>query len=180
MKKISNNIQQLIAFILLCILIFGCTPKIEPTIEYNTKVDTIYQTKVETILDQRFDTITIMQDDTCNLYKMSFNSLLGYYNDAQKIIEIQKDSMDYLHSLNQVVNLPKKVKKNSTITIIQGNDNKPIIDQSEIRQKAKDNSAIGKDNQLTKTTKKNNWIWIFIAGMLTSQLIRIAFKKIIL
>jgi hypothetical protein len=180
MKKISNNIQQLIAFILLCILIFGCTPKIEPTIKYKTKSDTIYQTKVETILDQRFDTITIMQDDTCNLYKMSFNSLLGYYNDAQKIIEIQKDSMDYLHSLNQVVNLPKKVKKNSTITIIQGNDNKPIIDQSEIRQKAKDNSAIGQDNQLTKTTKKNNWFWIFIAGMLTSQLIRIAFKKIIL
>ncbi len=79
-----------------------------------------------------------------------------------------------------MVNLPKKVKKNSTITIIQGNDNKPIIDKSETNQKAKDNSAIGQDNQLTKTTKKNNWIWIFIAGMLTSQLIRIAFKKIIL
>ena len=180
MKKISNNIQQLIAFILLCILIFGCTPKIEPTIKYKTKTDTIYQTKVETILNQRFDTITIVDNDTCELYKMSFNSLLGYYNDAQKIIEIQKDSMDYLHSLNQVVNLPKKVKKNSTITIIQGNDNKPIIDKSETNQKAKDNSAIGQDNELTKTTKKNNWIWIFIAGMLTSQLIRIAFKKIIL
>ena len=117
MKKISNNIQQLIAFILLCILIFGCTPKIEPTIEYKTKVDTIYQTKVETILKQRFDTITIVQDDTCELYKMSFNSLLTYYQDAQKIIEIQKDSMDYLHALNQVINLPKKVKKNSTITV---------------------------------------------------------------
>lgn len=180
MKIISNNIQQLIAFILLTILIFGCTPKIEPTIKYKTKIDTIYQTKVETILNQRFDTITIVQDDTCELYKMSFNSLLGYYNDAQKIIEIQKDSMDYLHSLNQVVNLPKKVKKNSTITIIQGNDNKPIIDKSETNQKAKDNSAIGQDNELTKTTKKNNWIWIFIAGMLTSQLIRIAFIKIIL
>jgi len=50
MKIISNNIQQLIAFILLCILIFGCTPKIKPTIEYNTKYDTIYQTKIETIL----------------------------------------------------------------------------------------------------------------------------------
>lgn len=180
MKKISNNIQQLIAFILLCILIFGCTPKIEPTIKYKTKTDTIYQTKVETILNQRFDTIIILQDDTCNLYKMSFNSLLNYYQDAQKIIEIQKDSMDYLHSLNQVINLPKKVKKNSTITVIQGNDNKSNIDKSETNQKAKDNSAIGQDNQLIKTTKKNNWIWIFIAGMLTSQLIRIAFKKIIL
>ena len=180
MKKISNNIQQLIAFILLCILIFGCTPKIEPTIEYNTKIDTICQTKVETILNQRFDTITIMQDDTCNLYKMSFNSLLGYYNEAQDIISIQKDSMDYLHALNQVINLPKKVKKNSTITVIQGNNNKSNIDKSETNQKAKDNSAIGQDNELTKTTKKNNWIWIFIAGMLTSQLIRIAFKKIIL
>ena len=180
MKIISNNIQQLIAFILLCILIFGCTPKIKPTIEYNTKIDTICQTKVETILNQRFDTITIVQDDTCELYKMSFNSLLTYYQDAQKIIEIQKDSMDYLHALNQVINLPKKVKKNSTITVIQGNNNKSNIDKSETNQKAKDNSVIGQDNELTKTTKKNNWIWIFLAGMLTSQLIRIAFKKIIL
>jgi len=180
MKKISNNIQQLIAFILLCILIFGCTPKIKPTIEYKTKVDTIYQTKIETILNQRFDTITIMQDDTCNLYKMSFNSLLTYYQDAQKIIEIQKDSMDYLHALNQVINLPKKVKKNSVITVIQGNDNKSNIDKSETNQKAKDNSAIGQDNQLTKTTKKNNWFWIFLAGALAGQLLRIAFTKIIL
>ena len=103
MKIISNNIQQLIAFILLCILIFGCTPKIEPTIEYNTKIDTICQTKVETILNQRFDTITIMQDDTCELYKMSFNSLLGYYNEAQNIIQVQKDSMDYLQDRKSVV-----------------------------------------------------------------------------
>ena len=180
MKIISNNIQQLIAFILLCILIFGCTPKIEPTIEYKTKVDTIYQTKIETVLKTKFDTITIVDNDTCELYKMSFNSLLGYYNEAQNIISIQKDSMDYLHALNQVINLPKKVKKNSTITVIQGNNNKSNIDKSETNQKAKDNSAIGQDNELTKTTKKNNWIWIFIAGMLTSQLIRIAFKKIIL
>ena len=180
MKIISNNIQQLIAFILLCILIFGCTPKIKPTIEYNTKIDTICQTKVETILNQRFDTITIMQDDTCNLYKMSFNSLLTYYQDAQKIIEIQKDSMDYLHALNQVINLPKKVKKNSTITVIQGNNNKSNIDKSETNQKAKDNSAIGQDNELTKTTKKNNWIWIFLAGAVSGQLLVIAFKKIIL
>ena len=180
MKIISNNIQQLIAFILLCILIFGCTPKIKPTIEYKAKVDTIYQTKVETILNQRFDTITIMQDDTCNLYKMSFNSLLGYYNEAQDIISIQKDSMDYLHALNQVINLPKKVKKNSTITVIQGNNNKSNIDKSETNQKAKDNSAIGQDNELTKTTKKNNWIWIFLAGAVSGQLLVIAFKKIIL
>ncbi|HNI02963.1 MAG TPA: hypothetical protein PLO94_11465 [Chitinophagales bacterium] len=180
MKIISNNIQQLIAFILLCILIFGCTPKIEPTIEYKTKVDTIYQTKVETILKQRFDTITIVQDDTCELYKMSFNSLLGYYNEAQDIISIQKDSMDYLHALNQVINLPKKVKKNSTITVIQGNNNKSNIDKSETNQKAKDNSAIGQDNELTKTTKKNNWIWIFIAGAVSSQLITLLIKRIIL
>lgn len=180
MKKINNNIQQLIAFILLCILIFGCTPKIKPTIEYKTKYDTIYQTKVETILNQRFDTITIVQDDTCELYKMSFNSLLNYYNEAQDIISIQKDSMDYLHALNQVINLPKKVKKNSTITVIQGNGNKSNIDKSETNQKAKDNSAIGQDNQLTKTTKKNNLFWIFLAGALTGQFLIITFKKIIL
>ena len=180
-KKLWNkDTRQLIIFSIIAILVFSCSPNIQPIISQNNKIDTIYQTKVETILNQRFDTITIMQDDTCNLYKMSFNSLLTYYQDAQKIIEIQKDSMDYLHSLNQVVNLPKKVKKNSVITVIQGNDNKSNIDKSETNQKAKDNSAIGQDNQLTKTTKKNNWFWIFIAGMLTSQLIRIAFKKIIL
>ena len=120
-----------------------------------------------------------MQDDTCNLYKMSFNSLLGYYNEAQDIISIQKDSMDYLHALNQVINLPKKVKKNSTITVIQGNDNNPLIDKSETKQKAKDNSAIGQDNQLTKTTKKNNWFWIFLAGMLTTIIIdKIILRKV--
>lgn len=178
--KISNNIQQLIVLVILTILIFGCTPKTTSTIEYKAKIDTIYQTKVETILNQRFDTITIMQDDTCNLYKMSFNSLLNYYNEAQDIISIQKDSMDYLHALNQVINLPKKVKKNSVINIVQGNDNKSNIDKSETNQKAKDNSAIGQDNQLTKTTKKNNWFWIFLAGALAGQLLRIAFTKIIL
>ena len=180
MKKISNNIQQLIAFILLCILIFGCTPKIEPTIEYKAKVDTIYQTKIETVLKTKFDTITIVDNDTCELYKMSFNSLLNYYNEAQDIIQVQKDSMDYLHALNQVINLPKKVKKNSTITVIQGNNNKSNIDKSETNQKAKDNSAIGQDNELTKTTKKNNWIWIFIAGAVSSQLITLLIKRIIL
>ena len=111
---------------------------------------------------------------------MSFNSLLGYYNEAQDIISIQKDSMDYLHALNQVINLPKKVKKNSTITVIQGNNNKSNIDKSETNQKAKDKSAIGQDNQLTKTTKKNNWIWIFIAGAVSSQLITLLIKRIIL
>ena len=180
MKIISNNIQQRKAFIVLCILICGCTPKIEPTIEYKTKVDTIYQTKIETVLKTKFDTITIVDNDTCELYKMSFNSLLGYYNEAQDIISIQKDSMDYLHALNQVINLPKKVKKNSTITVIQGNNNKSNIDKSETNQKAKDNSAIGQDNQLTKTTKKNNWIWIFLAGAVSGQLLVIAFKKIML
>ena len=176
--KISNNIQQLIVLVILTILIFGCTPKTTPTIEYKAKIDTIYQTKIETVLKTKFDTITIVDNDTCELYKMSFNSLLGYYNEAQDIISIQKDSMDYLHSLNQVINLPKKVKKNSTITIIQGNDNKSNIDKSETNQKAKDNSAIGQDNELTKTTKKNNWIWIFLAGALSGQLLRIAIKNI--
>ena len=180
-KKLWNkDTRQLIIFSIIAILVFSCSPNIQPIISQNNKIDTIYQTKVETILNQRFDTITIMQDDTCNLYKMSFNSLLGYYNEAQDIILIQKDSMDYLHALNQVINLPKKVKKNSTITVIQGNDNKSNIDKSETNQKAKDNSAIGQDNQLTKTTKKNNWFWIFLAGALAGQLLRIAFTKIIL
>ena len=51
--------------------------------------------------------------------------------------------------------VPKtEVMKNSTITVIQGNNNKSNIDKSETSQKAKDNSAIGQDNELTKTTKK--------------------------
>ena len=45
--------------------------------------------------------------------------------------------MDYLHAVNQVINLPKKVKKNNTITVIQGNDNKSNIDKSETNQKQK-------------------------------------------
>ena len=177
--KISNNIQQLIVLVILTILIFGCNPNATPTIEYKTKIDTIYQTKIETLLKTKFDTITIVDNDTCELYKMSFNSLLNYYNEAQDIISIQKDSMDYLHALNQVINLPKKVKKNSVINVIQGNQNSPNINQSETNQKAKDNSAIGQDNKLTKTTKKNNWFWIFLAGFLTAHLLRFALGRII-
>ena len=178
MKLSNNDIRQFVCLLILSVLIFGCSPKVVPNIEQHRATDTVYLSKVKTILKTKFDTITILQDDTCNLYKMSFNSLLNYYNEAQNIIQIQKDSMDYLHSLNQVVNLPKKVKKNSPITIIQGNNNKPIIDQSEIRQKAKDNSAIGQDNELTKTTKKNNWIWIYIAGFLSAILANFTLKYI--
>jgi hypothetical protein len=183
MKKIikqnSGLLQEVFIFIILCALVFGCTPKIEPTIKYKTKTDTIYQTKIETVLKTKFDTITIVDNDTCELYKMSFNSLLNYYNEAQDIISIQKDSMDYLHALNQVINLPKKVKKNSVITVIQGNDNKSNIDKSETNQKAKDNSAIGQDNQLTKTTKKNNWWWIFLAGALSWFIVQNVLFKIL-
>lgn len=174
-----NLLQEAFIFILLCILIFGCNRNASISNDFETKIDTVYQTKIETILNTKIDTITILQDDTCNLYKMSFNSLLNYYNEAQKIIKIQKDSMDYLHSLNLIVNFPKKVKKNSTITVIQGNDNKSAIDQSKINQKAKDNSAIGEDNNLTKTTKKNNWFWIYIAGFLSAVIANFTFKNII-
>ena len=179
MKLSNNDIRQFVCLLILSVLIFGCSPKVVPNIEQHRATDTVYLSKVKTILKTKFDTITILQDDTCNLYKMSFNSLLNYYNEAQKIIKIQKDSMDYLHSLNLIVNFPKKVKKNSTITVIQGNDNKSAIDQSKINQKAKDNSAIGEDNNLTKTTKKNNWLWIYIAGFFSAVIANFTFKNII-
>lgn len=174
----NNFWQEAPIFILLCIMFFGCTPKFEPQINYQPKTDTIYQTKIETILNTKFDTITILQDDTCNLYKMSFNSLLSYYQDAQKLIKIQKDSMEHLTALSMVGNLPKKMKKNSSITIVQNSDESKV-DNSKTNQKAKDNSAIGQDNQLSKTTKKNNWLWIYIAGFLTAVIVNFTFKNII-
>lgn len=178
MKLSNNDIRQFVCLLILSVLIFGCSPKVVPNIEQHRATDTVYISKVETILKTKFDTITILQDDTCNLYKMSFNSLLNYYNDAQKIIKIQKDSMEHLTALSMVGNLPKKMKKNSTITIVQNSDDSKV-DNSKTNQKVKDNSAIGQDNQLSKTTKKNNWLWIYIAGFLSAVIANFTFKNII-
>lgn len=178
MKLSNNDIRQFVCLLILSVLIFGCSPKVVPNIEQHRATDTVYLSKVKTILKTKFDTITILQDDTCNLYKMSFNSLLNYYNDAQKIIKIQKDSMEHLTALSMVGNLPKKMKKNSTITIVQNSDDSKV-DNSKTNQKVKDNSAIGQDNQLSKTTKKNNWLWIYIAGFLSAVIANFTFKNII-
>ena len=53
----------------------------------------IYQTKISPT--NKIDTITIVDNDTCEFYKMSFNPLLGYYNDAQTHNRTKKDSKDY-------------------------------------------------------------------------------------
>ena len=177
MKLSNNDIRQFVCLLILSVLIFGCSPKVVPNIEQHRATDTVYLSKVKTILKTKFDTITILQDDTCNLYKMSFNSLLNYYNEAQKIIQIQKDSMEHLTALSMVGNLPKKMKKNSTITIVQNSDDSKV-DNSKTNQKVKDNSAIGQDNQLSKTTKKNNWLWIYIAGFLSAILANFTLKYI--
>ena len=64
------------------------------------------------------------------------------------------------------------------INIIQLSPKKIInkIDNS-IRNKAKDNSAIGDNNELKKTTKKSQWWWIFIAGFLSAHLLRFALQR---
>lgn len=115
----------------------------------------------------KLDTIRVVEDDTCSSYITSFNWLVKEYTNISALAADFNDSIYYLNTLlSKQIIMPKKVRK-SAITVIQGDNNTPTIDQSQTTQKVKDNSAIGNENQLTKTTKKNNWFWIFVAGALS-------------
>jgi len=85
-------------------------------------------------------------------------------DDFKREITTEKDTV-YIEVVKNKISV-KTVNKRDTIirteivTIPQ-----KIIDKSDNRVIAKKGSIIGNDN--TMTTKKTNWWWIFIAGMLT-------------
>lgn len=162
-----------LAISIIVFAITGCTKKIQPQIEYKEKI----------IFQQKIDTFKIIEDDTCSQYKQSFNWLL---QDYQNILELAQKFNDSLGKLNYTISVLKventlkkqpRIRKNKG-TIIANNTGSQISDVVGANtQKAKDNSAIGNENDLKKTTKKTQWWWIFIAGFLSAHLIRFLRKK---
>ena len=174
----------IIASVLLSIFATSCTQKTQPQITYKeiVKIDTIFNTicRVDTIKD-------------CEELSIKYNDLLYRINEISNWNDVclanlaEKDKT--IIDLSKNGKLRKIVYKNNnnnnnneTINLRRSillKDN--IIDSLNLAlksvQKARDNSAIGNDNQLKKTTKKTQWWWIFIAGFLSAHLFRILLKR---
>lgn len=132
-------------------LLIGCNRKIAPTI--------IYQDKIVT----KTDTVTVVSKQTDTIPCADF----------QTFIEGDKDTV-FVQVVKNVLTVKTVVKRDTVYRetiIVQPAPLRSVtkIDNS-IRNKAKNGSAIGDGN--TITTKKTNWWWIFLAGMLTMFIIQ--------
>jgi predicted RNase H-like nuclease (RuvC/YqgF family) len=170
----------IIAAILLSIFATGCQRQAIPQIIYKEKIDTISFSKIDTIINI----------DDCEEIAEDFNLLLYNFNKQKSNISILENEIIELSKIDKSKNVKTKIiTKNSNNTTEINKLNRSIqIKDSQIDslnlalksiQKAKDNSAIGNENQLKKTTKKNNWWWIFLAGFLSAQLVNIGIKILI-
>ena len=170
----------IIAAILLSIFATGCQRQAIPQIIYKEKIDTISFSKIDTIINI----------DDCEEIAEDFNQLLYNFNKQKSNISILENEIIELSKIDKSKNVKTKIiTKNSNNTTEINKLNRSIqIKDSQIDslnlalksiQKAKDNSAIGNENQLKKTTKKNNWWWIFLAGFLSAQLVNIGIKILI-
>lgn len=126
----------------------GCTRKMQPQIIYTEKTITKFDTllfvseKTDTIPCEDFEYFLVNKTDTI---------FIEVVKNELKLKTIKRIDTIY-KEINIVQNLPKKVVNK--------------IDNS-VRNKAKDNSAIGNENDLKKSTKKTNWWWIYLAGALS-------------
>jgi hypothetical protein len=166
-----------VAGVLLSIFATGCTKQVAPTIVYKEKIDTItfYYTRIDTILNF----------DECVEIAREYNMLLDNFNKQKSNIAILENELSKIDKSKKVKT--KIITKNSNNNTEVNNLKRSIqIKDSEIDslnlalksvQKARDNSAIGNENQLKKTTKKNNWWWTFLAGFLTAHLLRFIINK---
>ncbi len=157
----------IIAAILLSIFATGCTKQVAPTIVYKEKIDTItfYYTRIDTILNF----------DECVEIAKEYNMLLDNFNKQKSNIAILENELSKIDKSKNVKT--KIITKNSNNNTEVNNLKRSIlIKDSQIDslnlalksvQKARDNSAIGNDNNLQKTTKKMQWWWIFFAGALS-------------
>lgn len=132
-------------------LLIGCNRKIAPTI--------IYQDKIVT----KTDTVTVVSKQTDTIPCADF----------QTFIEGDKDTV-FVQVVKNVLTVKTVVKRDTVYRetiIVQPAPLRSVtkIDNS-IRNKAKNGSAIGDGN--TITTKKTNWWWIFLAGMLTMFIVQ--------
>jgi hypothetical protein len=156
-----------VAGVLLSIFATGCTKQVAPTIVYKEKIDTItfYYTRIDTILNF----------DECVEIAREYNMLLDNFNKQKSNIAILENELSKIDKSKKVKT--KIITKNSNNNTEVNNLKRSIqIKDSEIDslnlalksvQKARDNSAIGNENNLQKTTKKMQWWWIFFAGALS-------------
>lgn len=129
-------------------LTIGCNRKIAPTIIYEDKI----VSRIDTVLHFSDDTVKIPCDDF----------------DYQFFDQTTHDTI-YVTVEKQVLKVKTIVRRDTVYRetiIVQPAPLRSVtkIDNS-VRVKAKNGSAVGDGN--TITTKKTNWWWIFLAGMLT-------------
>ncbi len=142
---------NLLYMISLLFITIGCSRKSVPTI--------IYQDKIST----HFDTVTVQTKVTdtvpCDDFSKEFNN--GHDTVYVKVID-SKMTVKYITKRDTVFRETIIVQPAPLRTVTK-------IDNS-IHNKAKNGSAVGDGN--TITTKKTNWWWIFLAGLLTWCLIQ--------
>ena len=138
------------------LMAIGCSRKSAPTIIYQDKI----VNSVDTVTIQSRVTDTIPCDD------------------FEIFIENEVHDTVYLKVVDKVVSV-KYVKVRDTVfretIIVQPTPRKSVI-KTDNSVTAKKGSIIGNDN--TMTTKKYNWFWIFLAGMLTWFIIQNVLFKI--
>lgn len=138
----------MIRILILLIIFTSCSKAIQPQVLYTEKIIS------------KIDTLTFIKDSVpCNNFEYSITNKL--------------DTI-FVKVSNKKLNI-KTIKQTDTIYKTT-NVIEPIIIKK-IKNKAKDNSAIGENNKLKKTTKKSQWFWIFVAGFLTAHLIRLLIKS---
>jgi predicted RNase H-like nuclease (RuvC/YqgF family) len=158
----------IIAAILLSIFATGCQRQAIPQIIYKEKIDTISFSKIDTIINI----------DDCEEIAEDFNQLLYNFNKQKSNISILENEIIELSKIDKSKIVKTKIitKNSNNNTEVNNLKRSILIKDSEIDslnlalksvQKARDNSAIGNDNNLQKTTKKMQWWWIFFAGALS-------------
>jgi len=130
------------SMLLLLFLLLGCGRKSTPSVVYQER--------------------TITKYDTVVYYSVIGDSIPC--DDFKRQITTDKDTV-YIEVVKNKINIKTVVKRDTIIRTEIVTIPQKIIDKSDNRVIAKKGSIIGNDN--TMTTKKTNWWWIFVAGMLT-------------
>jgi len=140
------------------IILINCQRKNIPQIIYQDKI--ISKTDTLTFVSKKTDTIPC-NDFTYSIIKNTDTVYIEVFKKELKIKTIKHTDTIY-KEFSMIIPPPKKYINK--------------IDNS-IKNISKKGSAIGDGNKIT--TKKNNWIWIYIAGFLSCIIVNTLFKTLI-
>ena len=169
-----------------------------PPVKIDNTCDSIIQALIDSIravtpvqyeLEQNFDdnipTIIVEHEvvdtnDVCKKYKLSALEMAKKYNDIGQQLQQSKKEAEFYKALAQIqarkiINNYNSNNKNTQIGDANISQNSKKGDnqsgEGNINQDSKNGpNQNGNDN--TMTTKKNNWWWIFLCGMLFMFLIQ--------